>query len=179
VAERRGMDRAVAASGVWIALLLIAAGVAVAATVRCTGGPCEGTEEGDDIYGSHGADTIRGHGGNDFVLARPGMDVVYGGSGEDRLYGGEQDDRIYAGEGDDYARGKEGDDEMYGGPGAEEFYGGTGSDTVRTGVVRGPDGAARPDGRPDYVNCGPGRDRVHYEKGVDRVENCEVRRALR
>lgn len=161
-----------------IMALIFAAGVAFAATVNCAGGVCKGTAADDEITGTHGHDKIYGRGGNDFVLARPGKDTIIGGAGNDRLYGGEQDDRIHAGPGDDYARGKEDNDKMNGGPGKEDFHGGTGSDRIRTGVVRTPSGEVKPDGVRDYVNCGPGHDVIYYEKGVDEVENCEVKRSL-
>ncbi len=60
------------------AMLLVAAGVAVAATVTCTGGLCEGTKNPDQITGSPL---------DDYIVAKAGADAVDAGAGDDVVEG--------------------------------------------------------------------------------------------
>jgi Ca2+-binding RTX toxin-like protein len=67
-------------------LLAFAAGVALARTVTCTGGPCEGTNREDTITGSPQNDTIIAKRGGDTVISNQrGADTVRGGRGGDSI----------------------------------------------------------------------------------------------
>ena len=58
--------------------LLVAGGVALAATVTCqVGVACNGTSSADTITGTTSNDTIKGLGGNDTIKALDGIDAVY------------------------------------------------------------------------------------------------------
>jgi hypothetical protein len=77
--ERMRPLRRVAMLAIVGSVLLVAfAGVAWAANITCTGGPCAGTEENDRITGSLLDDDIQALGGRDEVTARPGDDKVDG-----------------------------------------------------------------------------------------------------
>jgi Ca2+-binding RTX toxin-like protein len=67
--------------------VLLASGVAWAANITCTGGPCTGTEQNDQITGSLLDDQIQALGGRDEVNARSGDDEVDGGRGGDDIFG--------------------------------------------------------------------------------------------
>jgi hypothetical protein len=69
--------------------LLVAAGVAAAATVRGTAGP-------DRLVGTPRADALYGLAARDRLDARAGGDFLDGGSGVDNLLAGRGDDRIVA-----------------------------------------------------------------------------------
>jgi Ca2+-binding RTX toxin-like protein len=75
--------------------------------------------------------------------------------GQDRLYGGEGNDTLYGYYGDDTLVGGAGDDQINAFD-DERFTGGK-----------------------DFVDCGKGHDEVIFDKGVDKVRNCEVRRIAR
>lgn len=77
--------------GMGMLVLLVATGVAVAATRTCGNDlPCEGTDRSDLLYERIGAnqDRIRGLDGRDVIDANtfnPDRDVLLGGDGRDRL----------------------------------------------------------------------------------------------
>ncbi len=81
--------RAVLLLAVVGAVSMLAAGTALAATVQCTGGECDGTEQSDVINGSDGFDRISALGGDDSVYGGVGVDEIFGGDGNDRLSGGQ------------------------------------------------------------------------------------------
>ena len=66
--------------------LIVAGGIALAATVPCTTNPCDGTSEDDVITGTEGADTINGQAGNDQVTGLNANDTLNGGAGNDRYF---------------------------------------------------------------------------------------------
>ena len=69
--------------------LLVAGGVALAATITCqVGVVCNGTSEADTITGIASNDTINGLDGNDFIKARGGSDKIDGGPNNDTMNGG-------------------------------------------------------------------------------------------
>src|SRR5687767_12450958 len=71
------------------AMLVLAAGVAWAATVDCKVGVlCEGTDEPDDLIGTNSVDHVFGKGGSDFLAGKKQDDVLYGGDGNDFIHGG-------------------------------------------------------------------------------------------
>ena len=86
------------------AALLLASGVALAATVKGTSGnddPLEGTEKTDNILPYNGDDVVNAYGGDDTVHHSFGNDTIYGGPGNDTLRGGRGGDKIYGGDGAD------------------------------------------------------------------------------
>lgn len=85
------MRRSVLALSVMIAALLLASGLALAATlnpVNCQVGViCNGTSGDDRIVGTSRADTMRGRAGNDRILGRDGNDRISGDAGGDTING--------------------------------------------------------------------------------------------
>ena len=73
--------------------LLVAGGVALAATKQCqVGVACDGTSSADTITGTTSNDTIRGLGGNDSISALDGIDKINGGPKNDNMNGGPGND---------------------------------------------------------------------------------------
>ena len=141
-----------------------------------------GTAEGDTIIGMDGADTIRARAGADCLLGGPGGDRMLAGPGRDKLIGGPGRDRLSGGGGSDFAFGGPGSDRIAGGAGDDKLFGSDGRDVLDGGrgsdkLVGGPgnDRFYTRDGRPDHVECGPGRD-VAYADRSDHLVNCEVKR---
>ena len=145
--------------------LLLASGVAFAATINCTPGElrCVGTSGSDTIYGTDGQDGIEGRGGND---------KLYGRGGEDRTT--DTSNGLEGGDGDDVIRGGDGQDHLFGDRGTDRVFGGRGRDLISGEthnyvgpapgdlLVGGPGGdffRAR-DGQKDKVYCGTGVDEV-------------------
>ena len=142
------MRRTIALLTAMVMTLLVAASVAMAATVNCPANTssnilCKGTIGGDTMTGtdrtySDGIDAyfwgdkIFGYGGNDTLNARGGPDELDGGPGNDTLYGGDGSDKLYGGDGKNFLSGGSGDDVIkaynYGADGV--IYCGTGYDTV-------------------------------------------------
>ena len=158
----------VAAMG--LALLLVAAGVALAQTSSSPRfgdqGPgvsktcpkdCDGTTYPDTLIGTNAPNHIEGLGGNesptfgDYIPAHGGNDIVYGNRGGDRIEGGANIDTIYGGSGEDV---------LIGGIGRYKIYGGTGGDDIRV-----------KDGYKDVVNCQGGADSVTRDR-KDVLRNC-------
>jgi Ca2+-binding RTX toxin-like protein len=78
--------------------LLLACGVALAATIHCpnrAGNLCVGTDNRDTMYGTAARDIMRGLGASDTLSARAGADRLTGGNGDDKLGGGRGPD-VYA-----------------------------------------------------------------------------------
>lgn len=100
-----------------------------------------------------GSITLYGNGGNDFLAGGTGGNVLDGGLGNDQLAGSPGPDRLIGGPGNDSMSGLAGKDQLIGG--------------------KGNDSLDSTDGKPgDIVNCGPGRDKAHIDRG-DRVFGCE------
>jgi Ca2+-binding RTX toxin-like protein len=73
--------------------LLVAGGVALAATLTCqVGVACNGTSSADTITGTTSNDTIKGFGGNDTISALDGIDMINGGPNNDTMDGGAGND---------------------------------------------------------------------------------------
>src|SRR5215212_4060265 len=149
--------------------LAMASGVALAATIDCTGGYCAGTEENDVMNGTDTYDLMSGLGGDDNMFGRFGNDEMYGGEGADFLLGDEDydypdtllgNDTLYGGPGNDDLRGAFGNDTIYG-EGGDDFVFAYDQLRVTTGA--------------DIVDCGPGIDEVHYDKGIDKLRRCEIK----
>jgi Ca2+-binding RTX toxin-like protein len=138
-----------------VGCLLLTAGAALAATVKCDGGGCLGTPSDDALYGT------------------PLVDKISGGAGDDVMYGGGENDELNGGSGADTIRGNAGDDVVYGGPGSDKisgkagrdtFYGGYGNDNIHGSL----------DGEPDHFVCGPDTDQVVVGPGDTVASDCET-----
>jgi len=79
----------------------------------------------------------------------------------DILMGTRNADSIDAKDGDDVVRARPGSDAIWGGDGSDRLYGGKGRDHIYTGGWY-----------KDFVDCGPGIDRVEVDSS-DTVRNCE------
>ena len=101
------MKRSVLLAITMAAALLLASGVALAATVK-------GTSGNDTLYG-----TPDGNDTKDNILPYSGDDVVYALDGDDTVHHSYGDDKIYGGGGNDTLRGGFGNDEIWGGPGRD------------------------------------------------------------
>jgi hypothetical protein len=87
--------RALFVAALMLAALVIASGVAWAATISCpnrAGKLCVGTDKKDTMIGRDRADDMRAKDGPDILKARGGKDILAGGRGNDVLRGGEADD---------------------------------------------------------------------------------------
>jgi Ca2+-binding RTX toxin-like protein len=146
--RKMGMMLALMAVG-----LLVASGVALAATINCAR-DCTGTNAPDRLIGSSNPQTMLGLDGGDSISGYRGDDDVEGGAGGDAVYGGTGDDRVLGGTGNDYVEG--------------DF----GHDYINTGT--GSDKVAAKDGYKDRIICGQGnRDKV-YKDRIDRTRGCEI-----
>ena len=176
--------------------MLLASGVAFAATVYCPTDPdgdvCNGTEEADvlvgrdpemdTIFGDGGDDKADGYGGNDTIVGEAGNDTLYGGEGQDTMGGSTGADSVYGGDDFDDITGDEGNDFLHGGPGVDDISddsgkdqirGGGGGDYIDTGYSEDLASGSR-DRVVDTVDCGSGIDKVLFEKGIDKINsNCE------
>ena len=168
-------------------VLVLAGGVALAATVDCTAGAAEcvgtpgpdtinGAPDSDDMYGLAGADRMSGNDGEDYVQGDRGADRLFGGDDADSLWGGaHKDDDGPLDDSDDVVRGGPGADYIWSGfarqGSVDRVFGEEGNDTVE---------AERRYGYPktkDVVDCGPGVDTVYFDRGLDKVaNNCERKR---
>jgi hypothetical protein len=147
--RKMGMMLALMAVG-----LLVASGVALAATINCAR-DCTGTNAPDRLIGSSNPQTMLGLDGGDSISGYRGDDDVEGGAGGDAVFGGLGDDRVLGGTGNDYVEGDYGHDYI---------NTGTGSDKV-----------AAKDGFRDRIICGQGnRDKVYKDK-IDRASGCEIK----
>jgi Ca2+-binding RTX toxin-like protein len=151
------------------AALLVAAGVAVSATVTtvtCDGGLCEGTQEPDRISGDASDNYIVAMARADAVHAGPGDDVVEGNRGNDRPGDlGDPGNVLEGGPGDDTVMGGQGDDKLEDvSPGDKDrLFGGGAPDRVDA-----VDGDAL-----DLVHCGGGKDFFDADPGDTVLDNCE------
>jgi Ca2+-binding RTX toxin-like protein len=105
--------------------LVLASGLAFAASIDCTAGSdsCVGTdnpdtitgsEERDRIFGLDGDDTLLGNGGNDRLSGGFDNDTIKGHGGVDRLIGGPDNDTMNGGTGSDTLASSRGNDKLYG-----------------------------------------------------------------
>jgi Ca2+-binding RTX toxin-like protein len=120
--------------------MLVAGGVAWAATVQCPLDRfiCQGTNKADTmfgnnksnvIYGRNGGDTMYGRGNADGLRGGPRSDKLYGDRGVDRLFGNGGSDKLYGGIGNDemwsagYGNGRDlSDDYIRGGAGNDVLF---------------------------------------------------------
>jgi RTX calcium-binding nonapeptide repeat (4 copies) len=177
-------------------VVLVAAELALAETVRCAGSAgyeCLGTQDDDLIYGTRLGEGLNGSGGDDTMYGRggydqmygdkgraitesshPGNDTLYGGRSRDELNGGVGEDTLRGGEGDDVLLdGEFGDDTLYGGLGGDYFHDGTGEDRMYGGAGDDTFWLAQ-DGSEDYIDCGPGYDRYYPAEASEHISSsCE------
>jgi Ca2+-binding RTX toxin-like protein len=142
------MRRLMVALTVMGTALIVASGVALAATIACPnrdGGRCVGTAGDDTMLGRAQADDMSGRTGNDTMSGRGGPDVMVGDIGADNINGGPGNDRLEGGSGADILNGRKGDDRIF---------------------------AAR-DRDSDSITCGPGQDFARVSP-VDVIENQAV-----
>src|SRR5215213_10367065 len=100
-----------------------------------------GTAGEDRLIGTDRADRLTGRGGEDSLKGRREADRLNGGPGEDHLKGNSGNDRIWGGRGDDKIIPGDGNDKVYAGRGDDLIY------------ARDTDGV-------DFIDCGPGFDKV-------------------
>jgi Ca2+-binding RTX toxin-like protein len=173
--------RIMVAVGLMGAALILAAGVAWAATVNCqVGEPCVGTDDPDRLNGTNKSDDM---------FARQDDDLLRGLSGADSMFGDhppvqdsttDGDDELFGNEGKDTLAGLGGSDLLRGGAQADriearEASENPGEDTVGGGG--GKDVIFAHDNEFDAINCGANVDEVTFDEGLDELAaNCENRK---
>jgi Ca2+-binding RTX toxin-like protein len=152
----------------------------------------------DDVFAGSGADVVRGGPGDDMIrlgswkiASWERMESASGGPGFDIIWGTGARDRINGGSGGDVLFGLKGADVLTDGDGADDLGASAGRDLIRLkggGRDRAEGGPAHdvfivtPDGLPDRINCGSGRDTVVFRfrrEAIDQTTNCEKHRVGR
>lgn len=169
--------------------LMVAAGVAFAATIKChRGGP-----QGTTCVGTDGPDRLFGSNVYNEMIARGDDDLLYGRDGPDSMQGDESGGSTSPTDGDDQLYGNYGRDNLQGDGGSDLLKGGADNDYIdaaefpRTSSLGsedtvigdgGDDEIVAYDFHPDTIDCGNGFDRVvSYDAGLDELsENCEIQR---
>jgi Ca2+-binding RTX toxin-like protein len=185
--------------GAMAAALVMASGVAWAATVQCQEDRfqevCFGTPDSDALSGTSERDFIRALAGADLVRGMGDADGIMGGRGEDTVQGGtDPDPFLFGGEAgpqglgpftdasDDHVYGGAGGDRILGGHaqgGTDRLYGEDGDDYIET-YQRGRAAQLGVKITKEIVNCGAGYDTVVFDKDIDEVApNCEKRYPVR
>ena len=138
-----------------LAVMLVMAGALFAGqealAKALTGTPGEDTLVGTDHY-----DRLTARAGEeDSLKARSGADNLNGGPGQDFIKGNSGNDRIWASRGNDKIHPGAGDDKVYAGYGDDLIY-------------------ARDKEDVDYIDCGPGFDKVEtIHRDDETLSNCE------
>jgi len=105
--------------------LLLASGVALAATIRCPTEPgtnlCVGSPNNDKLLGTSASEIMKSKGGDDVMRAEGGSDELRGAAGSDTLYGQPGTDTLYGGRGPDRLLGDVGNDVLNGGAGPDSY----------------------------------------------------------
>jgi Ca2+-binding RTX toxin-like protein len=110
------------------------------------------------------AKVLTGTGGDDTLLGTDRNDRLTGRAGEDNLKGRAGEDRLQGSLGEDHLKGNRGADPLWGGRGNDKVYAGYGDDLIY----------ARDTGGVDYIDCGPGFDKVETIHRDDvTLSNCE------
>src|SRR5918997_4429670 len=105
-----------------------------------------GTDDNDTLLGTDRDDRLMGRDGADRLKGNSGADRLKGNSGKDHLWGSRGNDKIHPGNGND---------KVYAGAGADRIF------------LRDTDDV-------DYIDCGPGFDKVETIHRDDKVKkNCE------
>jgi Ca2+-binding RTX toxin-like protein len=155
------MKRLFTVLGVMSAVVLVVAGVALAANVTGTTGPdcpLTGTNSADNMAGLSGADCVNALAGDDNIEAGAGNDASQGGNGDDQQFGSNGNDRLF---------GQNDDDLIYGGRNSDLHAGGSGDD-----LLVSVDGVAGN----DTLNGGDGFDVCAVDRDgavVDETNDCE------
>jgi hypothetical protein len=172
------------------ALVILGSGMALAETIRCDGGRCDGTNLTDVLKGSAVRDVMYGLRADDELYGNVGDDELHGDAGNDTIKGGSGGNEMYGEAGNDLLQGGSGDEDMNGGPGTDRLYSADGGDRLSGGLDRDrmsgglgrdellggedDDTIGSQDGVFDVVDCGPGDyDAVVIDRGLDSVRNCE------
>jgi RTX calcium-binding nonapeptide repeat (4 copies) len=110
------------------------------------------------------AKILTGTAGDDTLVGTDRYDRLDGRAGEDRLKGRRGADRLKGNRGNDRLWGSRGNDEIIPGDGNDKVYTGFGDDLI---YARDTDGE-------DYIDCGPGFDKVETIHRLDEtLSNCE------
>jgi hypothetical protein len=173
--------RIMVAMGLMAALLVVAAGVAWAATVNCkVGEPCVGTDDPDRLNGTNKPDDMHARQDDDLLRGLSGADILFGDRPNVQDTTTDGDDELFGNDGEDTLSGLGGSDLLRGGGQADriearEASENPGEDTVGGGG--GKDVILAHDNEFDTINCGANVDEVIFDKGLDRVAaNCENRK---
>jgi hypothetical protein len=173
--------RIMVAMGLMAALLVVAAGVAWAATVNCkVGEPCVGTDRPDRLNGTNKPDDMHARQDDDLLRGRSGADLMLGDRPNVQDSTTDGNDELFGNNGEDTLAGLGGSDVLKGGGSADriearEASENPGEDTVGGGG--GKDVILAHDNEFDTINCGHNVDEVIFDKGLDRAAaNCENRK---
>jgi Ca2+-binding RTX toxin-like protein len=153
------MRRTALLVGAVLAALVAVSGVAWAVTAVHCGSPKN--VEGGTCRGTIGDDYVIGTDKRDEIASNTGDDVVRGGRGHDEINTDYDDSSIDYG--NDLVYGGPGDDSLGGSREADRYHGGGGDDGLSDWHS----------GEPDVFRCGPGYDRVTYNKGDKVAADCE------
>lgn len=131
----------------------------------------EGTENKDNIHGTHASELIITYGGNDKVDAGAGHDCIVSGNGNNKIDGGAGNDVIITGNGNNKIKGGSGNDTIYSGIGNDTIDGDSGDDIVYSGggndKINGSSGN-------DYLDGQAGFDNLNGNTGTDTCVNGEI-----
>src|SRR5919202_3321039 len=130
--------RALFVAGLMTVALVVASGVAWAASISCpnrSGNLCVGTDNKDTMIGRDGrADDMRARGGADEMRGRGHADSMLGQLGGDTVSGQDGPDTLSGGPGIDALGGGKGKDKLSGGEGPDSLNGGAADDTYNFGI---------------------------------------------
>ena len=116
------------------------------------------------LTGTEGEDTLVGTDRDDRLTGLRGSDRLTGRDGEDRLKGSRGNDHIKGSRGADHLWGSRGNDKIVPGEDNDKVYAGAGKDMI---YARDTDGE-------DYIDCGPGFDKVEtIHRPDETLQNCE------
>lgn len=162
------------------AVIGLSLGMAFGQTINCSHVNvfCQGTNEGDNIYGWENSNEIYAKPGRDQVWAYGNVDIVYGNDDGDNLNGGEGADYVYGEYGNDSylvvgggagVYGQSQNDHLFGGVGEDSVEGNSGNDVMygneHDDVLWAEDGMA------DTVDGNSGADTCFVD-GYDAWSNC-------
>jgi len=151
-----------------LALLLLGAAQAQAATCDGKKVTIKGTAGNDHLVGKKASDVIDGGGGNDVITGGPnGNDTICGGPGNDTIVGGRGFDNLNGEGGNDHLAGDTGSDNLDGGEGDDDLSGSKGADGLNGG---GGDDVLVGFKGPDKLGGGAGDDYLDGQQGSDKID---------
>ena len=124
-----------------------------------------------DVSDGGGNDLIDANTGDQRVKPRRPLLFLFGNAGEDKLIGGGIGDQLYGGGGKDLLRGRHGAGVLNGGSRADRIFA-VSSGTLIQGHT-GNDQIHARNGRRDWIECGPGRDRATTDRHEEHLSGCE------